>query len=115
METGILAFFFSPRGRVNRAWFWAGTLMLGVIGWGTIFLLLGVAPEVLIFAVPLLLVVFGWSSLAITVKRWHDRDKSAWWLLVGLIPLWTLIECGFLRGKPPDGLNQYGDPFDEPL
>ena len=25
-------------------------------------------------------------DLAITVKRWHDRDKSAWWLLLN-VPL----------------------------
>jgi len=58
--------------------------------------------------------IFGlvaiWMKLAVLVKRWHDRDKSGWWMLVGLIPviggLWILIECGFLEGTR--GSNRYG-------
>ena len=51
-------------------------------------------------------------SLAIQVKRWHDRNKSGWWVLIGLIPLiggiWALIETGFLAGD--DGENRFGWP-----
>lgn len=51
-----------------------------------------------------------WIELAITIKRWHDRDKPGVMVLVALIPLiggfWTLIECGFLDGTP--GQNRYG-------
>jgi len=48
------------------------------------------------------------------VKRYHDRDKSGWWVLIIFLPvigaLWYLIECGFLRGT--DGNNAYGpDPL----
>jgi len=46
--------------------------------------------------------VLAWTHLAVFVKRWHDCDKSGWWILVNLIPvigwLWTLIECGFFEG-----------------
>jgi uncharacterized membrane protein YhaH (DUF805 family) len=53
----------------------------------------------------------AWFSICMEVKRWHDRNKSAWWLFVGLIPviggIWTLIECGFRRGTV--GPNKYGD------
>lgn len=61
------------------------------------------------------LVMFGlyipaiWIGLALQVKRWHDRDKSGWWVLIGLIPfggLWVLIECGFLDGT--QGPNKFG-------
>jgi len=51
-----------------------------------------------------------WFSLALQVKRWHDRGKSGWWVLINLIPfvggLWALVECGFLRGT--EGPNQFG-------
>jgi uncharacterized membrane protein YhaH (DUF805 family) len=51
-----------------------------------------------------------WPALAITVKRWHDRDKSGLWILIGLIPIvgqiWAFIENGFLSGTK--GPNQYG-------
>jgi uncharacterized membrane protein YhaH (DUF805 family) len=51
-----------------------------------------------------------WPSLALTVKRWHDRNKSGWWALIGLIPyigqIWTFIENGLLPGTK--GPNRYG-------
>ena len=44
-----------------------------------------------------------WPWLAISAKRWHDRDKSGLWSLITLVPiiggLWMLVECGFLSGK----------------
>lgn len=34
-------------------------------------------------------------SLAVTVRRLHDTDRSGWWMLIGLIPLvgsiWLLV------------------------
>lgn len=55
-----------------------------------------------------------WPSLAVGVKRCHDRDRSGWFLLIGLIPIvgsiWLLIELGFLRGS--QGSNRFGpDPL----
>jgi uncharacterized membrane protein YhaH (DUF805 family) len=51
-----------------------------------------------------------WIGLAVGVKRYHDRGKSGWWVLIALVPviggLWYLIECGFLRGTV--GPNAYG-------
>ena len=53
-----------------------------------------------------------WVSLAIQVKRWHDRNKSGWWVLIGFIPLigpiWALIENGFLAGDETE--NRFGKP-----
>ncbi|MDK1017721.1 MAG: DUF805 domain-containing protein, partial [Actinomycetota bacterium] len=43
-------------------------------------------------------------------KRWHDRDKSGWWMLIAFVPiiggLWAFIETGLLQGTESD--NQYG-------
>jgi uncharacterized membrane protein YhaH (DUF805 family) len=54
-----------------------------------------------------------YPSIAISVKRCHDRDRSGWFLLIGLIPLvnlWVLVELGFLKGTTGD--NRYGsDPL----
>lgn len=59
-------------------------------------------------------VVTLWVSLAADVKRFHDRDKSGWWVLILVVPaigfVWYLIECGFLRGTT--GPNRFGaDPL----
>ena len=54
------------------------------------------------------------TGLAVGVKRCHDRDRSGWYLLWGLIPIlgeiWLLIELGFRPGT--EGQNLYGaDPL----
>lgn len=54
----------------------------------------------------------AWIGFAATVRRWHDRDKSAWWCFIGGIPLlgplWIFIELGFLPGTAGD--NRFGSP-----
>ena len=54
--------------------------------------------------------VLFYASLAVSAKRWHDRDKSGWWVLICLLPVvgwvWLVVENGFLRGV--HGPNRYG-------
>lgn len=42
-----------------------------------------------------------WPLIAVQVRRWHDRNKSGWWVFINLIPLigfvWAVIENGFLN------------------
>jgi uncharacterized membrane protein YhaH (DUF805 family) len=56
--------------------------------------------------------LLAWPALAISAKRWHDRDRSGWWVLVLLLPvvgvLWLLADNGFVRGSP--GPNRFGEP-----
>jgi uncharacterized membrane protein YhaH (DUF805 family) len=59
-------------------------------------------------------ILLAWPNWAVAVKRWHDRDKSGWWMLINLIPIlgsiWTVVELGFFPGTPGD--NHYGpDPL----
>ena len=49
-------------------------------------------------------------SIAVSVRRLHDTDRSGWWILIGLIPLIgviVLIVFAFQEGK--SGANQYGE------
>ena len=108
-------------GRINRAKFWAGlaaTVVIYIV-WATA-IAVGVAVDsagvwvIIGIAAFALYVVLIWMGLAISIKRWHDRGKSGWWIFIGLIPLiggiWALIETGFLLGDRGD--NQYGpDPL----
>lgn len=50
-------------------------------------------------------------TLAVTVRRLHDTDRSGWWILLGLIPiignlilLWWYIQAG------TEQENEYGQP-----
>lgn len=56
------------------------------------------------------MLVMIWPALAIQAKRWHDVDKSAWWILIGLVPvvggLIALVFNGFIAGTP--GSNRFG-------
>jgi uncharacterized membrane protein YhaH (DUF805 family) len=58
----------------------------------------------------LVMVPILWASLAVCVRRWHDRDKSGWWTLINLVPvvgsIWALVETGFLKGTA--GENRFG-------
>ena len=111
-------FLFSFKGRINRKPFWMFNLIVFMGG-----LLLGafteISPDINKLTKPQLMFMIWifWPSLAVQAKRWHDRDKSALWILINLIPLagpiWALIENGFLPGI--QGENRYGpDPLKEP-
>lgn len=98
MQLGNL---FSFRGRVGRGEYW-------------IFAIFGIVPAIL-FAIDqtvgsIAFFVYALATLTTSVKRWHDRNKSAWWVLIGFVPvigsLWSLIELGFMTGTV--GPNSHG-------
>lgn len=102
---------FSFEGRIPRRtwWLWGVAAMIGLGIYFTVLLrVAGVSAGGAERLVNLLLL---WPTLALSAKRWHDRDKSAWWLLLALVPvigwLWTVIENGLLRGTA--GRNRFGD------
>jgi uncharacterized membrane protein YhaH (DUF805 family) len=118
---------FSFQGRINRAKFW----LVHVVMWVVVLIVFGAIlgsaamssdPQAALQSVGvvgglILLVVYIlalWIGLAVAAKRWHDRNKSAWWILIVFVPavggLWYLIECGFLKGTT--GPNKFGpDPL----
>lgn len=107
----ILQTFFSFNGRIGRATYWGASLILLSIEMFCIAILSNLPDQNLSFFLLFVLAVFViWSLLALTVKRWHDLNKSAWWLLTMLIPLWSFIsalELAFIKGD--DGSNTYGN------
>ena len=100
-------------GRINRQPFWLFFIGIGVIE-SVLTLIFGVDNALGQLVLGLFSIVVIWPSLAVLIKRWHDRDKSGWWVLINLIPIigviWTWIECGFVRGT--EGPNRFGtDPL----
>jgi uncharacterized membrane protein YhaH (DUF805 family) len=48
-------------------------------------------------------------SLAVTVRRLHDTDRSGWWLLIGLVPLiGAIVLLVFMLLDSTPGDNQHG-------
>ena len=107
---------FSFRGRIPRRQYWAAHGIQIVVGlvYGFIVGLVTSAAEspgvVLPMLIPLYILSI-WVGLAVSAKRCHDRNRSAWFILIVLIPLvgpiWLFVEVACLRGT--EGANEYGE------
>jgi uncharacterized membrane protein YhaH (DUF805 family) len=109
----MLAVLFSFGGRIGRGQYWLGYFVqLALVALSWMCLLTGQQNEnILLLVIPIIIApIVLWMALATMTKRYHDRDKSAWWILIAFIPIvgpiWQLIELGLLRGT--DGANDYG-------
>ena len=118
---------FSFQGRINRAKYWlvlVGMWVVVAVVFGALFAPMMTAADpsaamasmgaISFIVMAVLYILLIWIGLAVQVKRWHDRNKSGWWVLIALVPFigvfWALIECGFLKGTA--GPNPYGpDPL----
>jgi len=115
--------FLSFEGRIRRSHFWIGVVLLSIVQWAVwAFTISGAMSAAVLAGNPggafsgvglvggLLLLALVWPSLAVQIKRWHDRDRTGWMVLINFIPLvgfvWTFIECGCMDGTP--GPNRYG-------
>jgi uncharacterized membrane protein YhaH (DUF805 family) len=48
-------------------------------------------------------------TLAVSIRRLHDSDRSGWWLLLGLVPLvGEIIVLVFMVLKGTRGANRFG-------
>ncbi|WP_181699804.1 DUF805 domain-containing protein [Chthonobacter albigriseus] len=110
----MASIFFSWRGRIGRAVYWLCSIPLFLVGTGAVAAIVidlqddDLRTSTVVLA-GFLLLVNVYCSFAIQAKRWHDRDKSALWILMNFVPyvgsLWVFVECGFLRGT--DGPNRF--------
>ena len=76
---------FGFKGRMRRRdyllWIFLAWVTFGLATW---LLLLARPPELVILGLGPLMVVWLWFFLAQAVKRLHDFDQSAWWMLLFL-------------------------------
>lgn len=120
---------FSFDKRINRKAFWLKGVLLSflaqiafqliaqVLDFGLVAMLghesIGRIVVSVILGLPFIVFVI-WVSFAVGVKRCHDRGRSGWFLLIGLIPvvgtIWLFVEILCLKGT--DGENRFGpDPL----
>ncbi len=120
-------YLFGFRGRINRARYWqfvglsmliwvvavalivAGSAMGLSIKPGTP----GATNNLIAFGILLaaLLLFYVYSSIAIVIKRLHDRDKSGWWVLpFQLLPVFLNI-LGQITSRSSPGGGAVGAPL----
>jgi len=93
-------------GRASRSEFWyyfLAAIIVGIII-GVIDGLLGTTIIGTIYALALFL-----PGLAVEFRRLHDTGRSAWWLLIALIPLVGIIVLIYFWAQPSqEGDNEHG-------
>jgi uncharacterized membrane protein YhaH (DUF805 family) len=105
-QTVVTKHYVDFQGRARRAEYWWYILVYIVID-----IVLTIVQSMLhttfitaLFGLALLL-----PSLGVSFRRMHDIDKSAWWLLIGLIPLVGAIILIYWFAQPgTSGPNQFG-------
>jgi len=99
--------YLNMNGRIGRQTYWLSQIANLVVVSALSFILRFIGSSFLDIVVVLLSL---YVNIPLTGKRLHDRGKSAWWILIGLIPLvggiWIFINAGLLNGMP--GPNAYG-------
>ena len=116
--------YFSPTGRVSRLTWWMHGILVRVV---TFVVLIAISVSIVqqpstrgadaqpaesgMYLVALLvLLVSLWSQYALTIKRFHDQNRSAWWalwlLIPGFGPLIGVVLAGCLPGTSET--NRYG-------
>ena len=116
-ETYVKELLFQMDGRVNRMTWWLfAPAVIGISVLAFILLIIialaagGSSTNTILALNPIIEIVLAIIGIFVNGKRFHDRNKSAWWVLIGFIPylgwIWILVELGFLRGTP--GENRFG-------
>lgn len=142
---GMVQLLFGFQGRINRAQYWTASLAVGFIAAllaMMLFLMTGLSLESsqedmvrgMLAFLAALVPIYGavcWISMALQVKRFHDRGQSGFWALlpvgmgfliglgmIFLLPIlcivWLafLVNLGFLPGQESD--NRFGSPPGSP-
>lgn len=114
------------QGRSRRMEYWMftlGILIVEIVLFG-LFFMLGAfrpnedgTPSAMTWPMMIVFIIFGLGlivpALAVQVRRFHDQDKSGWFVLLGLIPyVGGLIVLVFMCLPGTSGPNRFGpDPL----
>ncbi len=87
----LSSLFLSLDGRINRARFWLGTVILAVVSFAAtylIVLLIGVSQGAVALSAAVAFAL-AYPSYAVMAKRFQDRGKPGWLALIGLVPVYA--------------------------
>jgi uncharacterized membrane protein YhaH (DUF805 family) len=111
---GVLKKYAVFEGRARRKEYWMYQLfnMLALLALYIPSILIGVAldsPAVAAILPGLYVLAVIVPTIAVSVRRFHDQDKSGWWYLLALIPsVGAIILIVFMCIEGTPGPNQYG-------
>jgi uncharacterized membrane protein YhaH (DUF805 family) len=96
-------------GRASRSEYW-----WYVLAYAIAYVIVAIVGSFLPLLLALALIV---PSIAVSIRRLHDVDKSGWWLLISLVPIvGFIVLLYFTVQRGTVGPNQYGeDPLPQAL
>ena len=106
---------FSSRGRINRLNYLLYNIALQIVASSAQFIFItalafiaedsAINGVILFILTSVLVIACIYSGICLTIKRWHDLNKSGWYTLLCLLII-PAIYIIFAKGT--DGPNQYG-------
>lgn len=102
--------YFVIEGRAQRSQYWWYALFTFIVG-------IAASGLDVVIGFPILYMIFALGTLApsicVSIRRMHDKDKSGWWLLIGLVPIVGVLYLLYLFVTPGSaGENRFGaDPL----
>ena len=101
-------------GRSGRAEYWWFALTIYILSAALYFVTLALIPNFGYYALTpsiLLVITTTIPYLAVTVRRLHDTNRSAWWLLLWLIPyIGAIVLLVLMAFKTYPDSNKWGVP-----
>jgi uncharacterized membrane protein YhaH (DUF805 family) len=99
---------FSGRAVRSEYWFWFLFYCVGLLVAEIIDAVLGITVVVILFWLATVL-----PTLAITIRRLHDLDRTGWWIFLGLVPIvGAIILIIWYCSRGTQGPNRFGpDPL----
>ena len=106
---------FSSKGRINRSNYLLHNIALQIVASIAQFIFItalafiaedsAIIGVILFILTSVLVIACIYSGICLTIKRWHDLNKSGWYTLLCLLII-PAIYIIFAKGT--DGPNQYG-------
>jgi len=93
------------QGRATRPEFWYWVLFSTLVSWAGSTIDFAIGSNLVVVLANLALLLPG---IAVGVRRFHDINRSGWWVLISLVPLVGWIISIVMLTKPSDpGLNRF--------
>jgi uncharacterized membrane protein YhaH (DUF805 family) len=95
------------QGRAVRSEFWFFVLFSTILGIATYYI------DIWVVGYPVLYTIAAFGlllpSLAVSVRRLHDTDRSGWWIFLCLVPLvGTIVQLVWFCTRGSAAANRFG-------